>query len=389
MSWQEELRKLDEELASGRLSADDYRIRRDQVLSSAVGQADPQGQPSEGNADSTQIIAPISPPQGTPAQAPPAAPQQDSSAERTQAVPQQWQQQQPAQQAGESGRTEYVAPPQQQQVPYSPPGGFPQAGPASPAGGFPQTPWHAAESDQSPPWGGGDLPPIAPGGEPGWAQQGPESFDSKPKKGNGVKIGAIVAAVVVVAGLAVGAYLLWGQGSGGDGGSQAATTSQAAPPPPPPDPLAVATLPGTPEKFDQIKNFSQIPGLQYLTSAEISTYQSASAGDTKFVGRRLADGSRVLILLTKVSDPQTATSAASDLLGIQIRNGMARLTDVPDNVLASSVSAKNGNPAQIRAHYAHDDVVIRIEVNNADAQAAQADFTQVLNAQLKVLPANG
>ncbi|MER6767386.1 hypothetical protein ABT266_45095, partial [Amycolatopsis sp. NPDC000746] len=76
MSWQEELRRLDEELASGRLSADDYRIRRDQVLSSAVGQQDqPTPPPQSQSADSTQVIAPVSPPSGVPQQQP-QAPQQ-------------------------------------------------------------------------------------------------------------------------------------------------------------------------------------------------------------------------------------------------------------------------------------------------------------------------
>lgn len=395
MSWQEELRKLDEELASGRLSADDYRVRRDQVLSSAVGQPD-QGQQNQqsGTADSTQVIAPISPPQGTPQpqQSQQQPPQQDTSAERTQAVPQ-WQQQQPQQPQGEPGRTEYVPPPQQQQVPYSPPGGFPQAGPISPPGGFPQTPppWNAPESDQSPPWGGGDLPPLAPnGGDPGWIQQGPESFDDKPKKGNGAKIGAIVAAVVVLAGIAFGAYLLWGRGDSSAGGGGQPSTTQAAPTSQtPPDPMAIAQLPGTVENFDRIKDFSQVPSLSYLTSNELSTYQNAGAGATKFVGRKLPDGSRVLMLLTTVNDPQAAQKAASDLLAIQIRNGATRVVDVPDGVLASSIDAKNNNPAQARAHYAHDNVVVRIEVSNPDKQAAMADFTSVLNSQLKVLPANG
>jgi hypothetical protein len=383
VSWQEELRKLDEELASGRLSADDYRVRRDQVLSSAVGQADPP-QSQSGNADATQVIAPISPPQGIPQPPPPP----DNSAERTQAVPQ-WQP--PQQQPGDASRTEYVAPPQQQQVPYSPPGGFPQAGPVSPPGGFPQAPpWNAAESDQSPPWGGGDLPPLAPTGDGGWIQQGPEAFDDKPKKGNGAKIGAIVAAVVVLAGIAFGAYLLWGKSSTSADGGQNPTTTQAAPTSQAPvDPLAVGDLPGTVENFDRIKDFTQIPALNYLTTAELSAYQTAQAGDTKFVARKLADGSRVLMLLTKVSDAQAADKAVSDLLSIQIRNGATRVTDVPDGVLASSIDSKNGNPAQVRAHYAHDNVVVRIEVSNAGAQVAQADFTSILNSQMKVLPANG
>ncbi|TVT23178.1 hypothetical protein FNH06_10820 [Amycolatopsis acidiphila] len=380
------MRKLDEELASGRLSADDYRVRRDQVLSSAVGQPDAQPAQQPGSADSTQVIAPISPPQGTPQPAPP----QDNSAERTQAVPQ-WQQQQPAQ-PPEAARTEYVAPPQQQQVPYSPPGGFPQAGPVSPPGGFPQTPppWNAPDSDQSPPWGGGDLPPLTPSGDPGWIQQGPESFDNKPKKGNGAKIGAIVAAVVVLAGIAFGAYMLWGRSSTSASGGGQTTTTQAAPSSQtPPDPMAVAQLPGTVENFDRIKSFSQIPALNYLTSNELSAYQTAGAGDTKFVARRLPDGSRVLMLLTTVSDPQAAQKAAGDLLAIQIRNGGTRVVDVPDGVLASSIDAKGGNPAQVRAHYAHQNVVVRIEVSNPNAQTAQTDFTSILNSQLKVLPANG
>ncbi|NKQ53395.1 hypothetical protein HFP15_10935 [Amycolatopsis sp. K13G38] len=385
MSWQEELRKLDEELASGRLSADDYRVRRDQVLSSAVGQPDTQQSPSPqqngGNsADSTQVIAPVSPPHGTPQQQPPA----DNSADRTQAVPP-WQ---PQQQPADAGRTEYVAPPQ---APYSPPQGFPQAGPASPAGGFPQAqqPWNAPESDQSPPWGGGDLPPLVPAGDSGWVQQGPESFEDKPKKGNGAKIGAIVAAVVVLAGIAFGAYMLWGRDSGG-----AAEQNTATPAPSsvqaPPDPMAVADVPGTAENYDSIKTFTQIPALNYLTSDELSTYETAQASDVKFVVHDLDGGARVILMLTEVNSPAAAQNAASQLLATQIRNGATRVSGTPAGVLASSVDAKDGAPAQIRAHYAHDNVVVRIEVTAPGSlQTARTNFDSILDAQLKALPSNG
>lgn len=387
MSWQEELRKLDEELASGRLSADDYRVRRDQVLSSAVGQPDTQQSPPPqnggNNADSTQVIAPISPPQGTPQQQPPA----DNSADRTQAV-QPWQLQQ-QQQAGDAGRTEYVAPPQ---TPYSPPHGFPQSGPASPAAGFPQAqqPWNAPESDQSPPWGGGDLPPLVPTGDSGWVQQGPESFEDKPKKGNGAKIGAIVAAVVVLAGIAVGAFVLWGGDSGGGSTEQ----TSAAPAPTsvqaPPDPMAVADIPGTAENYDSIKSFTQIPALNYLTSDELSTYETAQASDVKFVVHNLDGGARVIMMLTEVNSPAAAQNAVSQLLATQVRNGATRVTDTPAGVLASSVDSKDGAAAQIRAHYAHDNVVVRIEVTAPGSlQTARTNFDSILDAQLKVLPSNG
>src|SRR6266540_2125716 len=81
LSWQEELRRLDEELAAGRISADDYRLRRDSVLSQAVNlgpQSTPAGTGQQ--AESTQIIAPLPGPPGQP----PATP--EPSADQTQIV---------------------------------------------------------------------------------------------------------------------------------------------------------------------------------------------------------------------------------------------------------------------------------------------------------------
>ncbi|WP_132875691.1 hypothetical protein [Tamaricihabitans halophyticus] len=67
MTWQEELRKLDEELAAGRIAADDYRVRRDQVLSSAVAPGEQGQQPAEPGGQPH----PNQPPQGQPPQGQP------------------------------------------------------------------------------------------------------------------------------------------------------------------------------------------------------------------------------------------------------------------------------------------------------------------------------
>ncbi|WP_181776813.1 flagellar basal body-associated FliL family protein [Amycolatopsis pittospori] len=287
VSWQEELRNLDEELASGRLSADDYRLRRDQVLSSAVAYGDPsqqpvqqpgqqpqqpfqqppappqqqpqapQQQPQQGggtSADSTQIIAPVNQPQP-----------QAGEGERTQVVSS-WQQQQ-----ADPNRTQVVPPmaspaggfPQQGQA--SPAGGFPQQGQASPAGGFPQQPQQQqhgypqqqqpqqqgwTDTDASPPWGGSDFPPISPVGSTEWVKQGPELFEDKPK-GKGGKIAIIaVVAVLVLAGLGVGGYFAFKGGGDEPTDPTAApqpTQSQNAPP-------TSSAKPKTPEEllFDKI-----------------------------------------------------------------------------------------------------------------------------------------
>lgn len=404
MSWQEELRRLDEELASGRLSADDYRIRRDQVLSSAVGQQDQPAQPQPtGGADSTQVIAPVSPPQGVPAQQPqqpqqpaqppqqPQQPQQqppaDPSAERTQAVPG-WQMQQ-----ADPQRTEYVQPSQQPpQAQYSPPGGFQQ--PASPAGGFPQAqqPWNAPEGDQSPPWGGGDLPPLGPSGSDNeWVRQGPEFFSEKPKSGNGKKIGAIVGAVVVLAAIAFGAYWLWGRGTGGDQHEAQQTQQQQAPSSAPkaPDPLAIAQMPGKAEIHDEVTQFSQVGGLNYLNSDELTAYQSAGANKVKLVVYHLDNGDQITVLMVQASSATAAQTAAEKLMQIQVTNGAQRDTTAPDGVFVTTIDAKDGQPAQARGHYSHGNVIVRIDVaGKTSLPQVKTDFASALNQQLTTLPAN-
>jgi hypothetical protein len=385
VSWQEELRKLDEELASGQLSADDYRVRRDQVLSSAVGQPDAPA-PESAGPDATQVIPSISPP-------PAAPPQQPSEADRTQAVPQQqvdpertqavspWQLQQP----GGDPRTQYVQP----QYPASPPGGFPQAGPMSPAGGFPA--WNNPEADQAPPWGGGDLPPLgASAGDVGWVQQGPESFDGGPSKGNGKKIAAIVGSVVVLVGIAVGAFLLWGPSSEADRGGQAQpTNTQQTTSPKKPDPLAVPNLPGVNEDHSDVTTFDAVAGLTYLNSDEVSTYSSAGAGPAKYIVHHLSDGNTIVLLLTQVSSAVSAQNAASELTTIQIHNGAREFGNVPDGVHASAIDAKDNDSAQVRGHYAHGNVIVRVEAHGSSLQSVETDFSTTLHAELQVLPANG
>lgn len=236
MSWQEELRRLDEELAAGQLSAEQYRTRRDQLLSSAAATGTPAPNPPPDASSVTQAIRPVADP-NQPAGAP--------SSDETQVVPSSpgrpggqggWQTSRPP--SGPASDQTQVLPgvPTQQMV-----GGMPrpappwQGGPQSPPRGFaPQTPggWSGQESD--PPWGGGrDFPPLATAGSAEWLKQGPEVFD----RSNGSKarqITLIVVAIVLVAGLGVGAFFLFGHGpSQQAGGHQPVATTTVKPKPKP------------------------------------------------------------------------------------------------------------------------------------------------------------
>ncbi|MDT7724222.1 MAG: hypothetical protein QOI21_798 [Actinomycetota bacterium] len=415
VSWQEQLRNLDEELASGRLSADEYRQRRDQVLTSAVTQGDspqpyaqqtppgtpPQGQPQspppqppqQPVAESTQIIAPVSPSRGFPQQNPPhsGAPQHNSEAtqvvrgvdpgaERTQAV-QGMQGGWPAV-PGDADRTQVVP-----GGTASPPGGIPM-------GGHRQQPtWNTPETDASPPWGGNEFPPLASQGPDSWITQGPEVFGTK-SSGKGKVIG-IVVAVLVLVGLGVGAFLIWGPGSSNN---QAGPSDQPAPPAtsqapaPPPDPLPTAKLAGQAEAHPEIKTMADIPQLNYLGPKELEAYDSATsgAGDTKVVVYHLSDGSQVVLMLTEAFAPAAAQDAVDKLKAVQIENGAKTDTESPVGVQTTEIGVKGGQPAQVRGHYVSGNVIVRVDVSNATGlEAAKSSYDAALAAQLSTLPSNG
>ncbi|WET79788.1 flagellar basal body-associated protein FliL [Amycolatopsis sp. QT-25] len=374
VSWQEELRNLDEELASGRLSADDYRLRRDQVLSSAVAYGDPaqqqvqqpgqqpqqpfQQQPpappqqqvpqptGQSSADSTQIIAPVQQP-----------PQQNGGeGERTQVVPN-WQQQQQA----DPNRTQVVPPV------ASPPGGFPQQGHASPAGGFPQQ-GHASpaggfpqqqqqhgyqqqqpqqqgwtDSDASPPWGGSDFPPISPVGSTEWVKQGPELFEDKPKgKGGKIAIIAIVA-VLVLAGLSVGGYFAFSGGGDTPPDPTAAPQSSQPQPAPPssskpktPEELLFEKIPEQSGEEDSKSGAVPVAQLAEITGLEKGEADLVIAAGVKQVAYRGSQKqpdetgpqpAKISITVIPLTSPGAAGDLVKQLRQYQTTNGFVQITE--------------------------------------------------------------
>src|SRR5262245_27964003 len=66
MSWQDELAQLDSALASGQISADEYRTRRDRVIAQASGQSapeQPQHPQQQAGAEPTHVFRPVNPAQ--------------------------------------------------------------------------------------------------------------------------------------------------------------------------------------------------------------------------------------------------------------------------------------------------------------------------------------
>ena len=254
MTGQEELQHLEAELTAGRISAEDYRARRDEILNRAESEhggspadSSPSGDPTGGNATSgnptsgnaapqnpfppafnwnatanrdsaagedaasekaTEFVLPLT---GTPEAQGRAVHDPDSEPTRIVNV------EQSAQRASEP---QPARPNWQDWPPQAAPG--PQQGMSAPAGG---TPWTRS-----------DLPPGH--GNRSQARQGSEVFDTAGKSSRGKLIGGVVIGAVLVLGAAaaIGAYAVMSGDEPADDPGTAAPPPQQPPPPEPPPP---------------------------------------------------------------------------------------------------------------------------------------------------------
>jgi hypothetical protein len=408
LSWQEELRRLDEELADGRISADDYRLRRDIVLSSAVNPELQTPPAASGQAESTQIIAPVgegqrppTPPGGQPQQQqPPASADRTQvvnnaavadGAERTQVTSGNWQANWTGDAAGDADRTQVVSgvPPQAVSGAFRPAPGSEQ-GPRS--GDFPaqqqyQPTWNTPSSDTSTPWGGPEFPPLAPPTNHDWVGQGPEAFETTSSGGKKKVIG-IVIAVVVVAALAVGGFFIFGNKS--DTTAQPTTPTSSVTPPPPPRPkddLEIAALPGTVAEIANFNTFGEVEARQVLTPEENEVYKTAGAAKSRLAVSSLPSNVNVVVLTSETSSPDAAVTARDALVDLQIKYKMETYTgEAPGGVKVVQLDASGGGKALIRAHYVHKNTVVRIHVEGSDLASISKVFDEILATQLQDLP---
>jgi hypothetical protein len=390
VTWQEELRRLDEDLASGQLSADDYRARRDQVLSSAVtsGAAEPPRDQVDSNANETQIIRPVTPPRGNPA---------PSSAEATQIVSA----------AEVSGDRTQVVPNWQAQQPSSPARGFqqPQYGTGQPpsTGGFQQSPyqqppWNTSQEDVSPPWGNSDVPPAAPSRSPDWVAQGPEAFSVKHSSGKGRKVAFSALGVVVLAGLGVGIWLLFIRDSGPDtpvaappAQTSAAPTPTVKPLPEPPatkpEPVdnttALVSPPGTVRDGGGSFDLAKLKSSKLLPDAVITALQQGSM--TSGLLKASTDGGTTIGLYAlSLPTPQSASAVAQVYATTQQTGGLPANRDL--SMHGVPVYATTSGAGVFRAVYVLYSRVIIVEAFGSDRAAAQTVFKTLLAQQVTNAP---
>jgi hypothetical protein len=416
---------LDEELASGRISADDYRSRREQIMSSAVGNQQAGGVTV---GETTTMLPPVSQqnqttqttqvnqgaqgaqsPQGT--QGAPGAQggQQGEDSEKTQIVA--------APDVGDPERTQTVGggwrttPPMDdaasrtQFVPGVPPqsragGQLRPAPPPSPPGGFPQQgqyqnqpPWQN-EEELAPPWAGQEFPPLAATGTPDWSRQGPEVFGDE-KKSNGLKIFGIIAIVVVLLGIAAGAYFLFGRGDNKQNTADPTNEQQQNPPPATSEAPSttqtpegpIAELPGDVSDMKDVDTFAKVVALNYLDKQEIKIYQNTGATKAQ-IAISTENDVQLIVLVTDQKSPAAAVKARNQLDTLQRKFKLAKVSSSQAGVLTGLNDKASRGPIY-RAHYASGNQVVRVQAQGQDKQAVTEAFNELLDAQLERLPADG
>jgi hypothetical protein len=421
MSWQEELQKLDSALATGRIAADDYRKRRDELLaqaSQASSQpaqpaAQPQaqdpappsapapepstpfppafkwqpGQPSQStgsSADSTTIIPPVAPP---PAYQPgPAEP------ERTQVVGQQG--------PSDSDRTQVVSGVDRTQVvpnyvTNSPPGGFPQVQQQPPWGQQQQHPQQQLQQPATPPWASDDLPPGFGQVGTSWPRQGPEIFEEK-SKGKGKIIG-IAAGVIVVLGAAAAIFFIT-QNSNDTPSSDPGQSQQPAPPPTT-QTTPTSTGPKLPDgPFVQIVPGDDAPAIRdnlpiadaiaakAPTEDEAKLLQRAGTASVSSVLSTEGELTRGIWAFTPAqgSDPKAILTEVNKLYQ---QAGHKQLPGYASGVTVWNLPADAGNTKHsYRAHFIADGKVVRVEAYGPDATASKDAFDELLQRVTQKFP---
>lgn len=372
MSWQDELHKLDSALASGQLSADEYRTRRDQVIAQASGQQQPQSQqpaPQQG-AEPTHVFRPVQPPsQGEDRTQ--AVPGQGAGSDRTQVV---------SGQDNSSDNTQVVPGPAAAGQPHFPPPP-------------PPPPWetqHPQQHISQPPWANDDLPPEF--GQQSWPRQGPEIFEEPGKSKTGKVVGIIVA-VVLVLGLAGAAVWWFGlrESTNDPPVSQSSennppeTTSSAPPEPQLPE------GPFVPIDGDEVLNttVTMEKALSQKRPTEKEATLLSSVGVTQ-VSALIADKDDVrrgiwAFEIGEGKDPK-AVLAGMDAM---YDRATYELVSESDGVLVRKLTPTSPEkPTVFRAHYLTDDgYLVRVESYGQDVPNVKAAFDDLLAEQTGEFPA--
>ncbi len=405
MTWQEELSQLDGALASGQISADDYRRERERILAVATGGAQ-QGPPTPGqgapvNRGQDAFPPPFKWTTERPGQTPPAAPaEQQGGEDQTQAVPNSpnAEKTQVVSNASDNtqivdmndtaskgpgpsfgDRTQFVP-----QVPASPPHGMPAQ--QWPPQGAPPPPGTWGPQQSSPPWENQEelVPPWA-----GYQAQGAELFESDRPGGRG-KVWAIVGVVVLLLVIATGVlYLTVLKDDSGATAQPGQPQEQSTEPPPSteekPEPFGPLFVPEGTTSGGKTYSAAELAKSKALPTPDLVLLKQAGQSEARSV-IVVNESTTISMWSFGTNDPPKLVkdiTTDQGRFGFKVVGGEAQKGV---KVYASTQQSASRTVYVYRSHYTNGGNVIRVEAFDPDQAKAKAQFEAALEAQLELTP---
>lgn len=388
MSWQEELSQLDSALASGQISADDYRRERERILAVATGGLNKQGPqaPSQDSGPVNRGQDAFPPPfkwtterPNEPQQASEDRTQTVSNADNTQVVSNSSDSTQRVDMNQQGGpafgdRTQVVQP-------VSPPPGMPVQQPWQQ---HPQQPGPWGPQQPQPPWEDQDEL-VAPWA--GYQAQGSELFETDKSGGGRGKLFAILGMVVVLIVIAGGVLYLTVLKDDTAAPNNPPPQSSQAPPstseaPQPFGPLFVpegTTSGGKTYSAPELERSKSLPtpDLVLLKQAGLSEARSVIV---------VNDSTTISMWSFGTNDPPALVESINT---DQERFDFAEVPGAAQEgvpVFASQQKSASRTVYVFRAHYSSGDDVIRVEAFDPDEAKAKVQFDTALEGQLEHTP---
>ncbi|MEO6880077.1 MAG: hypothetical protein ABI181_03880 [Mycobacteriaceae bacterium] len=367
MGWQEAISGLDADVAAGRISTEEYRSRRDELLSrpgsgppeanpfpppfrwAGAHRADPvpapAGTPAPGDADRTQLVRP------TPTTAP--TPTTEPDADSTQLVRTRL-----SPTAPDADSTQLVR-----------------------AGGSARAP--SRPDRTSPPWHRGDEFTPRPGLDPF------EQFRTRGGRSRvrpTVTAGAAVAVVLVAAVVVVVVLVLVRDRSSTSAAPTSGPSGTTAAPAPTSQAPSIASLPGKQLLDTTFATFGELQRAKVLSPDELAALEPARPLGTHL--RVNQDGSTTTTVWTCAVNGD-ASAVVGRLTSRSAGTGFVPVRpSVPDvAALEQRPVAGRTGPGALRASYANGTTVVHVESRGPDPAAAGTAFRAALDAELASLPA--
>lgn len=153
--------------------------------------------------------------------------------------------------------------------------------------------------------------------------------------------------------------------------------------------LPIAELEGRPIRVERVRSPGDLQDLDYLTAPEKRAYREAHPSAVGLGYHTLGNGTGVVILAVRCGPPGSDTRLADQLRDLHLEAGAKTLAGAPPGIRLTGFQDKHSGHGYVRAHYTSNRHVVRIGIDSPrGVKAARADLLAALNAQLDIHPAD-